>query len=316
MITGNGKIFGVIGDPVGHSLSTFMHNAVFKELNLDCVYVPFNVGKENLIDAINGAKSLNIKGLNVTIPHKINVMKFIDEISPIAKMIGAVNTIKFENGKTIGYNTDGIGAIKPLKKLSSLKNKKIIILGAGGAARAVGFQIAISGIDELLITNRNMNNAKFLINDLENKLNNLNTNNSNILKNSERLENLEKLNKSIDLNIVSDFNKDIIFNYGNYNTIKEDIKDCDILINATPVGLHPNVNESPIDGNILQSDLIVYDLIYNPIETKLLKDAKTINAKTISGVKMLVYQGAESLKIWTGVDAPIDTMERAVLSKL
>ncbi|MDR2545522.1 MAG: shikimate dehydrogenase [Methanobrevibacter sp.] len=312
MITGNGKIFGLIGDPVGHSLSTFMHNAVFKELNLNCIYVPFNVRKENLIDAMNGAKSLNIKGLNVTIPHKINVMKFIDEINPIAKMIGAVNTIKFENGKTIGYNTDGIGAIKPLEKFSSLKNKKIIIFGAGGAARAVGFQIAISGIDELLITNKNTNNAKFLINDLENKLNDLNTN-SNILENSERLE---RSDNSIDFNMVSDFNKDIILNYGNYNTIKEEIKDCDILINATPVGLYPNVNESPIDGNILHSDLIVYDLIYNPIETKLLKDAKTINAKTISGVKMLIYQGAESLKIWTGIDAPINIMEKAVLSKL
>ncbi|MDR3291048.1 MAG: shikimate dehydrogenase [Methanobrevibacter sp.] len=293
IITGNGKVFGLIGDPIGHSLSTFMHNAVFKELNLDYAYLPFNVKKENLSNAINGAKSLNIKGLNVTIPHKINVMKFMDEIDFVAAMIGAVNTIKFENGKTIAYNTDGIGAIKSLEKITSLKNKKIIILGAGGASRAVSFQLAISGINELLILNRNTEKSKYLINDLKNKLNNSDN--------------------------FSDFNKDTKFNYGDFNILKENIKDCDILINATPVGLYPNANVSPIDENILHSDLIVYDLIYNPIETKLIKDAKKVDGKTLSGVKMLVYQGAESLKIWDVIDDPIniiDIMEKAVISKL
>jgi shikimate dehydrogenase len=293
MITGNGKVFGLIGDPIGHSLSTFMHNAVFKELNLDYAYLPFNVKKENLSNAINGAKSLNIKGLNVTIPHKINIMKFIDEIDSVAEMIGAVNTIKFENEKTIAYNTDGIGAIKSLEKITSLKNKKIIILGAGGASRAVSFQLAISGIAELLILNRNTEKSKYLISDLKNKLNNSDN--------------------------FSDFNKDTNFNYGDFNILKENIGDCDILINATPVGLYPNVNVSPIDENIIHSDLIVYDLIYNPIETKLIKDTKKVDGKTLSGVKMLVYQGAESLKIWGVIDNPIniiDVMEKAVISKL
>ncbi|MDR2829981.1 MAG: shikimate dehydrogenase [Methanobrevibacter sp.] len=296
MVTGNGKVFGLIGDPIGHSLSTFMHNTVFDELNLDYVYVPFNVGKKDLCNAINGAKGLNIKGLNVTTPHKVEIMEFIDEIDPIAKMIGAVNTIKFVNGKSIAYNTDGIGAIRYLEEITSLKNKKVIILGVGGASRAVGFQLSILGINELLFVNRTVEKAKFLINDFENKLNNPSLLNSKYL--------------------FSGFNKDIIFNYGGFDILKEQIKDCDILINATSVGLYPNVNNSPIDENILHSDLIVYDLIYNPIETKLLEEAKKVGAKTVPGVKMLVYQGAESLKIWTGIDAPVDLMEKVVMSKL
>lgn len=313
MITGNGKIFGLIGDPVGHSLSTFMHNTVFNELNLDHAYVPFNVREENLFKAINGAKGLNINGLNVTIPHKINVMEFIDEIDPVAKMIGAVNTIKFENGKSIGYNTDGVGAIKSLGELTLVKNKKVIIIGAGGASRAVGFQLAISGVDNLLIVNRTVEKAKHLINDFKNRLNDPVLCGS---KNTANFKDLDDSNNSKNLNILSNFNKNTTFDYGGFDTLKEQVKDCDILINATSIGLYPNVNESPINEGILHSDLIVYDLIYNPIETKLLKEAKKIDAKTISGVKMLVYQGAESLKIWTGIDAPIDIMEKVVVSKL
>ncbi|MDR2873734.1 MAG: shikimate dehydrogenase [Methanobrevibacter sp.] len=293
MVSGNTSVLGLIGDPVGHSLSTFMHNTVFKQLNLDYVYVPFNVKKENLSDAILGAKGLNIAGLNVTIPHKINVINYIDEIDSVAEMIGAVNTIKFNNGKAIGYNTDGVGAIKGLQEISSLKDKKVIILGAGGSSRAVGFQLAISGINELLITNRNIEKAKILTDDFKAKL-----------RNTQQ-------------EVFPDFNNEMIFNHSNFSILKNEIKDADILINATPLGLYPNVNPDPIiKSDILHSDLIVYDLIYNPLETITLKEAKKAKTKTISGIKMLVHQGATSLKIWTGVDAPIDTMEKTVINKL
>jgi shikimate dehydrogenase len=293
MVSGNGSVLGIIGDPVGHSLSTFMHNAVFKQMNLDYVYVPFNVKKENLSDAIIGAKGLNIAGLNVTIPHKINVINQMDEIDPITKMIGAVNTIKFKNGLAIGYNTDGIGAIKGLQETISLEDKKVIILGAGGSSRAVGFQLAISGINELLITNRNIEKAKVLIDDFKTKL------------------------KNTDKEVFPEFNEEMIFNYDDFSVLKNEIKDADILVNATPLGLYPNINVNPIaKSNILHSDLVVFDLIYNPIETITLKEAKKAGAKTVSGIKMLIYQGAESLKIWTGIDAPIDTMEKTVISKL
>jgi len=166
MINGSTKIVGLIGHPVEHSFSPPMHNAAFEELGLDYAYVPFNVCPENLKSAILGAKSLNIKGFNVTIPHKINVMKYLDKLDPIAKLIGAVNTIDFKEMK--GYNTDGIGCIKAIGEVTSIKDKNIVVAGAGGASRAISFYLARENPQSIHILNRDINKAKSLAEDVKN----------------------------------------------------------------------------------------------------------------------------------------------------
>ncbi|WP_296856982.1 shikimate dehydrogenase [uncultured Methanobrevibacter sp.] len=278
-ITGSTNIVGLIGNPVEHSFSPQMHNAAFKALNLDYTYVAFDVNPADLKTAINGAKSLNIKGFNVTIPHKINVMKYLDKLDDIAKLIGAVNTIDFKDLK--GYNTDGIGAIKAIEEIDSVKNKNIVIAGAGGASRAISFYLAKYGADKITILNRNIDKAKNLANDILNS------------------------------NLIEDIKTDSISQINNY------LNDSDILINTTPVGMSPNINDKPIaSAENMHEDLIVFDAVYNPNETVLLKEAIKANAKPVYGIKMLLYQGAESFKIWTGQNPPIDVMEDILIKTL
>ena len=280
-ISGKTRICGIIGDPVDHTLSPPMHNAAFKELNLDFVYVAFRVRKDELKHAIAGAKSLDIHGLNVTMPHKNAVMKYLDEIYSTAKSISAVNTILNDEGRLKGYNTDGLGAIKALKENGiSLKGKKLLLLGAGGAGKAIAFHAA-QEVEELVILNRTTQKAKKLAEVLRKK-----------------------------------FDKKISGNSLSAKIIKEELRDADILVNATSVGMHPNVSRSLVDPSWLRPDLCVMDVVYNPIETKLAKDAKALGAKVISGVEMLVYQGAASFEIWTNHAAPVEVMKQAVLNKL
>ncbi len=276
MITGKTNVVGLIGDPVEHSLSPPMHNAAFKHLNLDYVYVPYPVKKESLENAIFGAKALNIKGLNVTIPHKTEVINYLDILDKPAELIGAVNTIKFDGNEVKGYNTDGIGAVRSIEELCSIRNKKVIILGAGGAARAVSFQILINGAESLIIANRTPENALKLQKDL-----------------------IQRLNadvKTIDLG----------------EKLKNELLNADILINTTPIGMYPNINHEPlVKAEMMCEDLICNDIVYNPLKTGLLKEAEKAGAKTISGIKMLIYQGMESFKIWTGINPPLDIFENA-----
>ncbi len=280
-ISGKTRICGIIGDPVDHTLSPAMHNTAFKELNLDFVYVAFRVRKDELKHAIAGAKSLDIHGLNVTMPHKNAVMKYLDEIYSTAKSISAVNTILNDEGRLKGYNTDGLGAIKALKENGiSLKGKKLLLLGAGGAGKAIAFHAA-QEVEELVILNRTTQKAKKLAEVLRKK-----------------------------------FDKKISGNSLSAKIIKEELRDADILVNATSVGMHPNVSRSLVDPSWLRPDLCVMDVVYNPIETKLAKDAKALGAKVISGVEMLVYQGAASFEIWTNHAAPVEVMKQAVLNKL
>ena len=271
-IKGSTKVVGLIGEPVEHSFSPPMHNAAFKKLGMDYVYVPFNVSPDKLKSAVEGADSLNIQGLNVTIPHKINVMKYLKELDPIAELIGAVNTIDFKNLK--GYNTDGIGCIRAIEEITPVKDKKVVVAGAGGASRAIVFYLAKYGAEEISILNRNVNKADKLANDL------------------------------LSSNLISNVSADDISN------IASSIKDADILIDTTPVGMHPNCDVEPIvKAEDIHEDLVVNDIVYNPNETVLLKEAIKANAKVVYGIKMLLYQGAESFKIWTGQNAPIDVME-------
>ena len=277
MITGKTNVVGIIGSPLEHSLSPLMHNAAFKHMGLDYIYVPFLVANNVLEDAIAGSKALNIKGLNVTIPHKTEVLKYLDSIDKTAELIGAVNTVKFNDGHAKGFNTDGKGAVKSIEELSSIKNKKIIILGAGGAARAVAFQMLLEGAGSLVIANRTPENALNLQKDL-----------------------IEKLNA--DVKSVS-FNKEL----------EKEISDSDILINTTPIGMHPNIaQKSLVKAEKMHENLIVKDLVYNPLKTDLLKECEKANAVAVSGIKMLIYQGMESFKIWTGVYPPPEIFENAL----
>ena len=275
MIKGSTNIVALIGHPVEHSFSPPMHNRAFEKLNMDYAYVAFDVEPANLKSAIEGAKALNIKGFNVTIPHKISVMEFLDEIDEVARLIGAVNTIDFKNMK--GYNTDGIGAVKAIEEVTSIKGKNVVIAGAGGASRAISFYIAKYGADAMTILNRNPLKAQNLASDVSNS------------------------------GLIGEVKSDSISEINAY------LADADILIDTTPVGMHPNVDDEPIaTSQNMHEDLVVFDAVYNPNETVLLKEAIKAGAKPVYGIKMLLYQGAESFKIWTGHDAPVDEMEMAL----
>ena len=279
MIKGSTNIVALIGHPVEHSFSPPMHNRAFEKLNMDYAYVAFDVEPANLKSAIEGAKALNIKGFNVTIPHKISVIEFLDEIDEVASLIGAVNTIDFKNMK--GYNTDGIGAVKAIEEVTSIKDKNVVIAGAGGASRAISFYIAKYGADTMTILNRNPLKARNLASDVSNS------------------------------GLIGEVKSDSISEINAY------LADADILIDTTPVGMHPNVDDEPIaTSQNMHEDLVVFDAVYNANETVLLKEAIKAGAKPVYGIKMLLYQGAESFKIWTGRDAPVDEMEMALRKTL
>lgn len=278
-IKGSTNIVGLIGHPVEHSFSPPMHNAAFDALNMDYAYVAFDVNPNDLKSAIEGAESLNIKGFNVTIPHKVDVMQYLDELDEVARLIGAVNTIDFKNLK--GYNTDGIGAVKAIEEVTSIKNKNVVVAGAGGASRAISFYIAKYGAESLTILNRNEAKAESLASDVS------------------------------DSGLIGEVASDSINAIGNYMEI------ADVLIDTTPLGMHPNISDEPIvKADMMDEDLVVFDAVYNPNETVLIKEAIKANAKPVYGIKMLLYQGAESFKIWTGKTAPVDVMEKALRNTL
>ena len=278
-IKGSTNIVGLIGHPVEHSFSPPMHNAAFDALNMDYAYVAFDVNPNDLKSAIEGAESLNIKGFNVTIPHKVDVMQYLDDLDEVARLIGAVNTIDFKNLK--GYNTDGIGAVKAIEEVTSIKNKNVVVAGAGGASRAISFYIAKYGAESLTILNRNQAKAESLASDVS------------------------------DSGLIGEVAYDSINAIGNY------MEGADVLIDTTPLGMHPNISDEPIvKADMMDEDLVVFDAVYNPNETVLIKEAIKANAKPVYGIKMLLYQGAESFKIWTGKTAPVDVMEKALRNTL
>ncbi len=281
MITGKTSVFGIIGDPVEHSLSPGMHNAAFDSVGLDHIYVPFHVKTAELEDAINGARAMEIRGLNVTIPHKTEVIKYLDYLDIAAGLIGAVNTIEFGENGAVGHNTDGIGAIRAIEDVATVKDKKIMILGAGGAARAISFQLLLSGAESLVISNRTIGKAEELKDDL-----------------------VEKLDQEV---IITDLGQDL----------EKELEDTDILINTTPIGMYPNINHKPlITADMMHKELLVNDIVYNPLKTGLIMEAEEAGAKTISGIKMLMYQGIESFRIWTGIEPPVEIFESALLKEM
>lgn len=299
MVDGKTRILGVIGDPIEHTFSPAMHNAGLNALGLNYIYLPFHVTEDRLGECIQGAKAMGIEGLNVTIPHKTNVIKHLDDIDQVASMIGAVNTIQFiydeenessnqnneSNVRAKGFNTDGYGCVRAIQEKTSVKDKKVTITGAGGASRAIAFQIANSGIDELSILNRNFQKAESLADDLKSNL--------------------------------SSIGIDIGINAYEIDNLKRELDDSDIFIDTTPLGMYPNVNDNPIaESDMLHEDLLVNDIVYTPMETSLIKEAIKANAEVVYGYKMLLYQGIRSFEIWLNQEAPVDVMEKALLDVL
>lgn len=274
MINGKTKVLCLIGKPVKHSLSPIIHNVALNDFNLNYVYVAFEIKENQLKNVIKGIKALGIRGANVTTPYKVEVIKHLDELSEDVKEIGAVNTILNRNGILRGYNTDGIGALRALEKFTELDDKKVILLGAGGAAKAIAVTIS-KKISEITILNRTERKAVEIVLKLKEK----DFNAKSLKLNSKNLEN--------------------------------EIKSSHILINATSVGM--NSSKSLVPKRLLKPDLVVFDIVYSPLETRLLKDAREKGCITVDGLWMLVYQGAESFKIWTGFYPNVQLMRDAAL---
>ncbi|MBO8143832.1 MAG: shikimate dehydrogenase [Thermodesulfobacterium sp.] len=263
------EVYGIIGDPVDHSLSPVMHNVAFREKNIKAVYGAFRVSSSDLAKAVEGIRALNIKGVSVTIPHKEKVMEYLEEIDEIAYEIGAVNTIVNENGVLKGYNTDWIGVLKAFKENGvEIQDKKVVIIGAGGASKAVVYALIKGGAEKIFVYNRTFEKAKFL----EKKFGVI-------------AKPWEELNSA----------------------------NGDIIIQTTSVGLKSW--ESPVEERVISRFKVAMDIVYLPLETKFLSLAKK-HGKIIDGLQMLLYQGVEQFKLWTGIEPPVKLMEKAIYEKV
>lgn len=272
-IKGSTRIAIVIGHPIKHSMSPVMHNSAFKYLGMDCSYVALDIKPEGIEHFIKSLRYSNILGVNVTIPHKSAVINYLDELSEEAKFLKAVNTIRINEDKLIGYNTDVYGFEKCLEGIDVAKSSALLI-GSGGAGRAVAYALCKLNVKELFITNRTEEKAKDLIKSL-----------TDVFKKDIRLIPFNRL---------------------------ESLGRMDIIVNATPLGMEGIEEELYIPYSLIGEGTTAIDLVYNPPKTKFLKIAESLGAKTLNGIKMLVYQGAESFKIWTGIDPPIEKMEEAI----
>ena len=276
-IEGTTKIVGVFGYPIKHSASPAMHNVAFKALGLDYIYLPFEVRPQELGGAAQALISLNIVGVNVTIPHKETICPYLHGVSREAELIGAVNTIVVKADKLIGYNTDGQGFIASLREdgEGEVKGKTLLVLGAGGAARAVITQAALEGARKILVTDKIAEKA-------------------------------EKVAQTIEKNIPSSAARVI-----SQEEIKSALREADFLINATPVGMNP-YDPLVINPDWLLPHLLVFDLVYNLGETRLMKAARERGCRVVGGLGMLAHQGAISFQLWTGRKAPLKVLRKAL----
>ena len=280
--TGNTKNLGVIGYPIHHSLSPVIQNTVLQSMNLDYAYTALPVKEESLKDAVFGLKALNFTGFNVTIPHKINIMQYLDYIDDAARLIGAVNTVVIKDDKLYGYNTDHEGFINDLHDINfSIKNTTVTLLGAGGAARAVIYSLLTAGIKKLYIGARNKEKAQKTANDFSH------------------------------LGIIE------VYSWHDEH-FAECLKQTNLLVNTTPLGMYPHTDEMPpVNMSILTTDALVYDIIYTPEKTKLLLEAEKNNHAVLNGEYMLAGQGASALKKWTNrTDIDVDLMRIALHKSL
>ncbi|ALS21250.1 shikimate dehydrogenase [Paenibacillus naphthalenovorans] len=270
-------LYGVFGDPIRHSKSPIMLNRAFEETGLNAAYGAFHILPGTLKDAVAGIRALQFRGVNVTIPHKVEVMSYLDEIDEAARVIGAVNTIVNEGGKLIGYNTDGIGYIRSLKEETGidLKGRKVLMIGAGGAARGVGYALVKEGVEHIWIANRTKEKA------------------------------LELAASMSGFGSVSGHGLDEAGKLAG---------EAALIVNNTLLGMHPNVDGVPMDVELIKPGTVVSDLVYNPLVTRFLREARDLRGATVhSGLGMFIYQGAYAFEYWTGLPAPVAAMREAVL---
>ncbi|WP_273545583.1 shikimate dehydrogenase [Paenibacillus caui] len=271
-------LLGVMGDPIKQSKSPVLHEAAMRELGLAGSYVPLHIRPEQLEAAVKGIKALGFRGVNITVPHKVNVMEFLDAVDEDARAIGAVNTIVNDNGFLKGFNTDGIGYIRSLKEEAAgdLSGSTVLVLGCGGAARGIIWALLKENPDEVIVANRTKENAERL---------------------AREWQSFGRLTAC------------------GFEEIKDYTARADIIINTTSVGMYPNLNETPIDVGLIPEGIVVSDLIYNPLKTLLLQEAVSKGCRIHGGLGMFVYQGAFAFEYWTGRPAPIPVMRKAVLAE-
>jgi len=276
-VTGKTKLLGLVGNPVEHSISPQLHNTLSSLLGLDIVYIPLAVGKEDLETVVKALKALDFIGFNVTIPYKRDIMKYLDENSKEAILMGAVNTVKKIDGRLYGYNTDAEGFLRSFKEEAGVgfKGKKVVLIGAGGVARAIAVKIASEDAEKISVVNRT---------------------------GEKSVELAEVVNENI---------KEIVqvYNFED-KTFRMAFEESDIIINTTSVGMYPKTRETPVKfTECFNKNQIVYDVIYNPEKTKFLNDAEKRGAKIINGLGMLFYQGISAYEIWTGVKFTEDKLK-------
>jgi shikimate dehydrogenase len=272
-------LYGVFGDPIRHSRSPIMLNRAFQEADMNAVYAAFHVRPDELGDAVRGIRALGYRGINVTIPHKVEVMQYLDEIDEGARVVGAVNTIVNEDGKLIGYNTDGIGYVRSLKEETGidLLGKNVLVLGAGGAARGVAYALAKEGAGCIYIANRTKERAL------------------------ELAETISAFTKTIGLGL---------------DEISNVVDEVAFVLNTTSAGMHPLTDELPMPVELLREHHLVSDLIYNPRITRFLREAEALGSRIHGGLGMFIYQGAFAFEYWTGKPAPVAAMRQVVEQSL
>jgi len=278
--SGGSEIYGIIGDPIDHSMSPAIQNAAFQSTRINAVYVPFCVKKSDLKSAVEGMRALCVKGFNVTAPHKVEVCRYLDKLDRSAREIGSVNTVVTRGKSFCGYNTDGIGALRTLEEAGTqLDDRSILLFGAGGASRALAYAFA-SRARTIRIVNRTLLKAK-----------------------------------QLQRRVQKRFNLDVTVAGLASASIKSFVEEADIIVNASSMGQHGHC-DPPIQQRWLRQRQFVLDIVYSPIETKLLKIAQAAGATAIDGLRMLVNQGACSFEIWTGKSAPVAVMHDAVRQKV
>jgi shikimate dehydrogenase len=283
MITGHTRLAALFAKPAKHSISPAMHNLSFEDQGIDAVYLAFDVEPEDLASSIQSIRQLDLLGVNLSMPHKMAAVPLVDELSPAAELIGAINTIVNQEGHLVGHNTDGIGFMRGLEDINvSIIGKTMTIIGAGGAATAIISQAALDGVDTIHVFNRK--DAFYPV--IESKL--------------------QQIAKATNCTITLE-------DLDNQSALKVAIEASQLLVNATGVGMKPNEAESPLkDSSLLRESLAVYDVIYNPRETRLLKEAKAAGAKTANGLSMLLYQGAAAFELWTGKKMPTEKVKKII----
>jgi len=283
-IKASSQVLGVIGDPIAHSFSPDMHNAAIDALGVDFCYVAFHVSPDRVGEAVNGLRGLEILGLNVTIPHKLAVMEHVDRISEEALAVGAVNTIHNEDGNLTGHNTDVYGVVKAIERVVGVTTfpENCVVLGAGGAARAVTYALGSRDeVKQVTVMNRTVERAESLAADME--------------KITGKRVVPEALDAPTEARVFGD---------------------ARLVVNTTSVGMHPKTDASPLlDPAHVRPDLILYDTVFNPLETQMMREFKAQGAPAFGGLDMLVFQGARSFEIWTGIEPPTDVMKQAVVGR-